>query len=253
MNSINHPASTPFTFVIADIHLQPDSNHAINQTFMHFLQQEAPKADALYILGDLFEIWVGDDVGLENYAEYISEFKKLTDSGVKIYLQYGNRDFLMRQGFFKATGIKLLKDISLNNLYGEPYLFLHGDTLCTDDTGYQRMRIILRNPLIQWILLNLCRKRRIYIGNKLRGRSSEYTKKKESQIMDVNQTAVNNLFQQFPQVTHMIHGHTHRPQHHTIEAQHKTLHRWVLGDWRPETQIIKIDKNGPELVPYSIH
>jgi len=253
MNSINHSASPPFTFVIADIHLQPDNKHRINKAFMRFLQQEAPSAEALYILGDLFEIWVGDDVGAENYADYIAEFKKLTDSGVKIFLQYGNRDFLMRQAFFKITGIKLLKDISLQNLYGEPYLFLHGDTLCTDDTGYQRMRKVLRNGLVQWILLHLSRKRRIDIGVKLRGRSSEYTKKKENQIMDVNQTAVNSLFQQFPEVTHMIHGHTHRPQHHTIEAQHKTLHRWVLGDWRPETQIVKIDKHGPQLLPYRVN
>jgi len=250
MNSLNHTLASPFTLVIADIHLQPDNNHPINQAFMTFLQKEAPLAETLFILGDLFEMWAGDDVGMETYAEYILEFKKLTDAGLTIYIQYGNRDFLMREAFCQATGIKLLEDISLNTLYGEPYLFLHGDTLCTDDTGYQRMRMVLRSQWFQWLFLHLCRKRRTYIGNKLRGRSSEYTKHKQSQIMDVNPTAVDHLFKQFPQVTHMIHGHTHRPQHHIIETEHKTLHRWVLGDWRPETQLIKIDQNGPKLLPY---
>jgi len=243
-------ANLPYTLVVADIHLQPTQNHPINKTFMDFLKQEAPLADALYILGDLFEMWVGDDVGLEMYAEFITEFKKLTDAGLPIYLQYGNRDFLMRKAFCDATGIKIIEDIALISLYDEPYLFLHGDTLCTDDVGYQRMRKVLRNQFFQWILLGLCRKRRLYIGNKLRQSSSDFTEKKSNQIMDVNQHSLCEVFKKFPQVTHMIHGHTHRPCHHIIQAEHKTLHRWVLGDWRPATQIIKIDSNGPQLIDY---
>jgi len=247
-NSSHSP--TAFSLVVADIHLQPEANHPINLAFIKFLQQEAPKADSLYILGDLFEMWVGDDIGLIDYSETIHAFKTLTDSGLPIYLQYGNRDFLMKQAFCDASGIQIIKDISLQNLYDEPYLFLHGDSLCTDDKGYQRMRKLFRSNIVQWVFLHLCQKRRRFIGNKMRQSSKQHSEAKPQQIMDVNQKAVCDLFEKNPQVTHMIHGHTHRPQHHLIEAEHKTLHRWVLGDWRPEAKIIKISKNGPELIDY---
>lgn len=249
-NSI--PSHEPYTLIIADIHLQPEDNHPINQAFYAFLEQQAPKAEALYILGDLFEMWVGDDIGLQQYSKIIHKFKNLTDNGLPIYLQYGNRDFLMKHAFSEATGIKILGDIEVRTLYSEPYLLLHGDSLCTDDIGYQRMRKLFRNPIVQWIFLHLCRKRRLLIGNKMRTSSKQHSEQKNQQIMDVNQNTLCELFKQHPQVTHMIHGHTHRPDHHIIEAEHKTLHRLVLGDWRPQAKIIKVDKNGPQLIDYSI-
>ncbi|HHT00960.1 MAG TPA: UDP-2,3-diacylglucosamine diphosphatase [Thiomicrospira sp.] len=240
-----------YTLVVADIHLQPGANHPINTAFMEFLQKEAANADALYILGDLFEMWVGDDIGLEDYANFIKQFKALTEAGLPIFLQYGNRDFLMKEAFFLATGITLLEDISLVKLYDEPYLFLHGDSLCTDDKGYQRMRRIFRNKVVQWIFLHLCKKRRLFVGNKMRQSSKQHSQAKTAQIMDVNQQTVIKLFQSYPSVQHMIHGHTHRPDQHLINHQGKTLHRWVLGDWRPEAQIIKIDKSGPQFLSFS--
>jgi len=248
-----HSSDTPtskFTYVVADIHLQPEGNHPINIAFMHFLKEQAPLADALYILGDLFEMWVGDDIGLEAYPEFIDEFKRLTNAGLPIYIQYGNRDFLMKTAFCSATGITLLNDIVVKSIYSEPYLFLHGDTLCTDDKGYQKMRRIVRCKVVQWIFLHLCRKRRLLVGNKMRQSSKEHSQTKTEQIMDVNREAVIALFEAYPNVKHMIHGHTHRPQHHLIEYKDQTLHRWVLGDWRPEAKIIKIDHNGPQLIPY---
>jgi len=239
-----------FSLIVGDIHLQPESEHPINQSFIQFLENEAVHAEALYILGDLFEMWVGDDIGLEQYSDIIALFKKLTDDGLNIYLQYGNRDFLMQKQFCLATGIEILDDIALVTLYDSPYLLLHGDQLCTDDKGYQRMRRIVRNRAVQWLFLHLCRKRRLAIGNKMRSQSKQHSQAKAADIMDVNPQAVLSLFSQFPNVKNIIHGHTHRPQHHQINQENQTFHRWVLGDWRPASQIIKVDKKGLELIKY---
>ena len=245
---------TPYTLLIADVHLQPEQDHPINQAFKQFLVEEAPKAEALYILGDLFEMWVGDDIGLQQYSEIIQHFIKLTDQGLSIYLQFGNRDFLMGADFWQATGIQKLNDVHKTNLYGQEYLMLHGDTLCTDDKGYQRMRKIFRNPIVIWIFLHLCKKRRLAIGNKMRANSIEYSQNKPSAIMDVNNQAVCDLFNEHQNVRHMIHGHTHRPAHQVIEVQHTTLNRWILGDWQPSAnhtaKIIKISSGGVELLDY---
>ncbi|MCF6346551.1 MAG: UDP-2,3-diacylglucosamine diphosphatase [Thiomicrorhabdus sp.] len=244
----------PYSLLIADIHLQPQASHPINQEFVQFLHKEAPKADALYILGDLFEMWVGDDIGLTQYANIIQQFKALTQQGVPVYLLYGNRDFLMRNAFWQATGIQPLKDIQTITLYNNEYLVLHGDTLCTDDKAYQKMRRFLRNKIITWLFLHLPQARRLAIGNKMRQNSKTYSQKKPPAIMDVNPQAVFTLFKQYPTIQHMIHGHTHRPDHHTLQAEHSTLHRWVLGDWQapqtPYAQIIKISKSGPERINY---
>lgn len=248
-----HP-NNAYSLIVADIHLQPEADslitHPINQAFMQFLQEQAPYCQSLYILGDLFEMWVGDDIGLEDYKPFIEQFKKLTDAGIIIYLQFGNRDFLMKQDFFEKTGIQLLDDIALIKLYEQPYLLLHGDSLCTDDTGYQRMRRWFRKPWIQWLFLKLSRKRRLAIGQKMRLSSKQHSQTKSQQIMDVNRQAVCDLFKKHPQVEHMIHGHTHRPNHHLIESDGNTLHRWVLGDWRPEAKMIKIDNQGPQLIKF---
>ena len=244
----------PYTLFVADVHLQPETNHPINQAFAQFLSEEAPKAEALYILGDLFEMWVGDDIGLEQYASVIQQFKNLTDQGIHIYLIYGNRDFLMGKVFWQATGIQLLQEGDTTALYGNDYLVLHGDSLCTDDKGYQRMRSFFRNPIVKWLFLHLCRKRRLFIGYKMRQNSKAHSQNKPSAIMDINHQAMCELFKKHQTVHHMIHGHTHRPAHHTIEAQHTTLNRWVLGDWQapeqPTAQIIKVTENGPELINY---
>lgn len=245
----------PYTLFIADIHLQPDPSHPINQAFQQFLQNEAPQADALYILGDLFEMWVGDDIGLEQYANIIQQFKQLTEQGLPIYLQYGNRDFLMRNAFWQATGIQPLNDIECITLYNRSYLILHGDTLCTDDKSYQKMRRFFRNKFIAWLFLKLSQTRRLRIGQKMRHNSKTHSQNKPPSIMDVNQQAVYQLFKAYPTVQHMIHGHTHRPYHHRLQTECTTLHRWVLSDWQapslPVSSILKITDEGPELIKYS--
>ncbi len=236
--------------IIADIHLQPEQGHPINQHFKSFLKTQLKQVEALYILGDLFEMWVGDDIGIDTYRPFIELFSQLSQQGLAIYLQYGNRDFLMQKAFCQATGIQILPDIKVVSFFNTPYLLLHGDTLCTDDKDYQKMRNIVRNPVVQFLFLKLSRKRRLAIGEKMRQSSKKHSQNKQAEIMDVNQQAVEQLFQRYPQVENMIHGHTHRPQKHTLKVDGQTKYRWVLGDWRPKSKIIKITESGAELIDY---
>lgn len=230
-----------YTLITADVHLQPDDQHPINQAFYHFLETDALKADALYIIGDLFEMWVGDDVGIPLYQTVIQKFKRLTQQGLPIYLIFGNRDFLMRKHFWQATGIQFLSEPALINLYGISILLMHGDALCTDDKAFQRARWLLRNPVVTWLFLQLPQQKRIQIGESMRAKSQKYNLNKAENIMDVNQKAVERILQRYPKTHHLVHGHTHRPNQHCFTLQDNQYHRWVLGDWRPETNILKID------------
>lgn len=229
-----------FSLITADIHLQPDETHAINQAFYRFLQEQAPAAESLYLVGDVFEMWVGDDIGLETFPKAIQLLSELVKSGTKIYLIFGNRDFLMKSAFWEATGIQHLTDPSLVDFYGEKVLLSHGDILCTDDLDYQKMRRWFRNPIIQWLFLCLPKTKRQSIGDGMRQKSQQYSQNKAENIMDVNQTAVETLLAQYPDCHHLIHGHTHRPGHAAFELNGKTKHRWTLGDWRPQTQMVRI-------------
>ncbi|WP_373017757.1 UDP-2,3-diacylglucosamine diphosphatase [Thiomicrorhabdus sp.] len=239
------------TLFIADVHLQTETDHPINLAFTEFLTHEAPKAEALYILGDLFEMWVGDDISIPLYQTVIEHFRKLTKSGIPIYLLFGNRDFLMRKGFWRNTGIQPLKQLEKLTIHGQQLLLMHGDMLCTDDREYQKMRKILRHPIVTWLFLRLPQKKRLQIGHNMREKSKKFSQNKTENIMDVNPQAVKKLFSEYPEVDHLIHGHTHRPAHHLIEVDGKKKNRWVLGDWRPETKIIKVsEESGVELLDY---
>lgn len=243
-----------YTLLIADIHLQPDETDPINQTFIHFLETEARHANALYILGDLFEMWVGDDIGLSQYQTEISALKQLSDSGVALYALYGNRDFLMRDAFWQATGITPIQDVSLVKIYGLPVLLSHGDLLCTEDKGYQRMRRLFRHAWTQALFLWLPEKRRLAIGERLRQGSQSSSQQKPMHTMDVSDVAVKALFQKYPECNHLIHGHTHQPAHHQLNINHQNKHRWVLGDWRPQAQIIKLQSDQTlKLIPFPAH
>lgn len=234
----------PFTLFVSDVHLQPEEAHPINQAFYLFLDNEAPKAEALYLVGDIFEMWVGDDIGLKTYATAIQKLKCLSDKGLPIFYLYGNRDFLMRNAFWQATGITQIKEPALITIYGLEILLVHGDGLCTDDIEFQKMRKILRHPVVTWSFLHLLTPtKRLAIGNKMRANSKKYNLNKPENIMDVNQASLEALISQYPNCQHIIHGHTHRPAHHTFMLNGKLKHRWVLGDWRPEAQILKITQN----------
>ncbi|WP_319381736.1 UDP-2,3-diacylglucosamine diphosphatase [Thiomicrorhabdus sp.] len=237
----------PHSLVIADIHLHPEPYHPINRHFTLFLNNLASQAQRLYILGDLFEAWVGDDVGLEQYARVIEQLKMLSKAGVEIYLLYGNRDFLMRQDFWEATGIQPLPEVYEAELYGHRYLMLHGDQLCTDDHQYQKMRRWFRNSLVQWLFLKLSKRKRLEIGEKMRRQSQSAGKKKDQAIMDVNRDTVIQLFREHHRCPVMIHGHTHRPHKHQLRLDGKRLERWVLGDWKKEEPyaiLFRLDEDG---------
>lgn len=244
MQTSQAETSSKPSFILADVHLMPNCQDPINQAFQAFLTNQAKQADEIYILGDLFETWVGDDISLELYQTEISLLKNLTDQGIKLYISYGNRDFLMGEKFWQATGAEFLPEIVCKQIKGLDLILLHGDLLCTDDKQYQKMRKLFNQDWLQWILLHLPKFLRLKIAGKLRQQSAEISARKPKEIMDVNQNAVLDLFAKYPQAKQMIHGHTHRPAVHQI----KDKQRFVLGDWRPAGELIKISNQQIQLL-----
>lgn len=231
-----------FALIVADVHLQTNPAHPINQAFGRFLAETAPQAHTLYILGDLFERWLGDDIGLEEYAPTIAQLRALTASGTAVKLLYGNRDFLMREAFWDTTGIQPLPEVVLTELYGHKVIMCHGDELCTLDTAYQKARGKLRNRFVQWLLLHMPAERRRKVGEKLRQKSMEENQHKDPALMDVDENTVLAWFDTYPDYPHLIHGHTHKPGKHTYPNGRT---RWVLGDWHAEGgQYLKVSREG---------
>jgi len=228
----------PFSWVIADIHLETDFSHPVNRHFLHFLTHQAPKAHTLYILGDLFERWLGDDIGLEDYAPAIEALRALTAGGTQVKLLYGNRDFLMREAFWDATGVQPLPEVVLTEIHGHRVILCHGDELCTLDREYQVVRRRLRSAWLQWLFLHMPKARRRAVGERMRQRSREESARKPEAWMDVDEDTVRSWFLAHEGYPHLIHGHTHRPGHHLYP---QGRHRWVLGDWRPQAWALKID------------
>lgn len=230
---------------ISDLHLEakrPD----IARAFLHLLQNRAIGADALYILGDFFEVWLGDD-NPDPLADQVStELKALADRGTAIFLMHGNRDFLIGRDFCRRSGCTLLKDPTLLQLNGERVLLMHGDSLCTDDVDYIRMRRWLRNPLSLFLLRHLPLKTRHRIGRRLRNESRERTRYKASDITDVNAMEVERVVRKH-RVTSLIHGHTHRPAVHPLEIDGQAVQRIVLGDWDKDGWVLEVDDEGYRL------
>jgi len=233
------------TLFISDLHLKAEQPETIG-LFLDFLSGEATQADALYILGDLFEAWLGDDVLLPGYEPVLEAMKQLRDSGIPLYVMHGNRDFLLGEHFARMTGATLIEDPCLIDLYGTPTLLMHGDLLCSDDLPYQAMRQQLRNP--QWIASFLAKtpQERIAFARELRERSRKETGEKAESIMDVNATTVTQTLHQH-QVRRLIHGHTHRPAVHRLEIDGELAERIVLGDWGSHGSILRCDSTGCRL------
>lgn len=238
-----YPVTTLF---ISDLHLN-GAEPGISAQFVQFLRDEARSAEHLYILGDLFEFWIGDDDPDPSYAQIQNELLALTQSGVKCSVMHGNRDFLLGKEFCERTGCELIADTTVINLYQRPVLLLHGDTLCTDDYSYQRLRRIVRNPVIQWLFKCLPLTRRERIAARIRAGSKMHTQSAAPTIMDVNQRAVMDTFQH-TQVNIMIHGHTHRPAIHTHALPTGNGTRIVLGDWHRQGSVLRWNESGYELV-----
>lgn len=232
---------------IADVHLPLQVDAPISQAFLNFMRSKALEAQTLYILGDLFDGWIGDDVGLVAYAPFISALAEYTQSGRSLYVGLGNRDFLLKSDFAQATGATLLGDETEIELGKEKAVLLHGDTLCTDDVEYLKMRALFTHPVWQAQALQKSPAERMAIAQQLRAASEGQKDSKSAAIMDVTQTGVDDLLSRHPHVQHIIHGHTHRPKQH--EA-HQGVTRWVLGDWRPETHYLYWDGNQLELLVF---
>ena len=212
------------TFIIADLHLTQVENDKV-ELFNQFCTEYASKVDQLFILGDLFNTWIGDDISLNTYQSIATILNKLTKT-TQVFVMAGNRDFLLSNTFEKETGCKLIKEPHLLNHNEKNYLLIHGDSLCTDDVDYQKLKKVLRNPIIQFIFLHSPKNLRLKLTGQLRKKSVEALKYKVVEIMDVNQSTVDNLMANHP-CTDLIHGHTHRQNTHMMEG----YTRYVLGDW----------------------
>lgn len=220
---------SPINLFISDLHLSQEQPDTV-RLFLHFLQQHAPQASSLYILGDLFDTWIGDDDIAPPIPSITAALKQLSTSGTNIYIQPGNRDFFLGEIFMSATGCQLLPDIYITELAGTPTLLMHGDLLCTDDEEYQQARRMLRSEAFasDFLTKNIEERRAIAAG--YRQRSGEATSLKADEIMDVNQKTVEETMRQNG-VLRLIHGHTHRPGFHDFKLDNKTAQRIVLSEW----------------------
>jgi len=231
------------TLFISDLHLCA-SRPRIKQLFFDFLQSAARKADQLYILGDFFEYWAGDDDIEDPFnRSIVSALAALTSSGVAVYLMHGNRDFLIGEAFCQASGARLLSDPSLIELNGARTLLMHGDTLCTDDVEYQNFRKQVRDPRWQRQFLSQPLEQRKAIIADLRRRSETEKQMKSIDIMDVTPASVEAALREhtYPR---LIHGHTHRPALHHHQVDGKECERWVLTDWYQHGGYLRCDANG---------
>ncbi|MDN5871617.1 MAG: UDP-2,3-diacylglucosamine diphosphatase [Nitrococcus sp.] len=213
---------------ISDLHLDA-SRPAVIRLFIQFLRQTASKAQALYILGDLFEAWIGDDA-LRAEDAVISALRALSATGVALYVMRGNRDFLLGEGFSQATGAALLGDLHRIELDGVVVLMLHGDTLCTDDIEYQRFRAMVRDPRWQAQFLAKPAAQRLADAARAREESAKHNRSVDEAALDVSPGSVHRILRE-QGVRHMIHGHTHRPSVHRFELDGAPAQRIVLGDW----------------------
>ncbi|MGF1762930.1 UDP-2,3-diacylglucosamine diphosphatase [Aliivibrio kagoshimensis] len=233
------------TLFISDLHLSEELP-AITKCFLAFMKNEAINADALYVLGDLFETWFGDDDNSAFNRTIINAFKTLTDSGVPCFFLEGNRDFLIGKKFAKQTGMTLLPEICTIDLYGTKTLIMHGDTLCTKDEGYQKYRATVHKPWVQWIFLHLPLNVRHRLVGNIKSSSAEKKEQKQMVIMDVTPEEVFSEMQRF-NVTQLIHGHTHRPAVHELTLNSGLAKRVVLGDWYSQGSVLLVTEQSMEL------
>jgi len=229
---------------ISDLHLQaarPD----ITDRFFRFLETEAAQAEALYILGDLFEAWIGDDDPDEHNREVQAAMRRLTDAGVAGYFMHGNRDFLIGDAFAERTGFTLLEDPVVHDLYGTPVLLSHGDAYCTDDVDYQAFRRQSRDPAWQQQVLSMSVEQRRALAGQAREESRAAMVDKAEDIMDVNADAVAAALREAGVAT-LVHGHTHRPAVHELDLDGAPATRIVLGDWYEQGTVLHWTPEGPD-------
>ena len=234
---------------ISDLHLQ-ESRPDITKAFLEFLDDTASKAEKLYILGDLFEAWIGDD-DQNNFISEIQAALLKTNKTTKIFFLHGNRDFLIGTKFASSSGFELLHDPTIEEMFGNNVLLMHGDLLCTEDLDYQAFRKTSRDPKWQDEFLNKSIQERQEIALNLRTISKEATEIKKDEIMDVSTTEVIRIMEE-SSVNLLIHGHTHRPKSHNIKVNDQPAERIVLGDWDTYGWYVWMDSSSCELKNFPI-
>lgn len=235
--------------LISDLHLE-EKRPDITRAFL-LLATRARQAEALYILGDFFEVWIGDDGMTPFQHEIAGALRELSEAGTRIYLMHGNRDFLIGKRFCREAGCILLSDPHKVQMNGEPVLLMHGDSLCTLDVGYMKLRRWLRNPLSLLILRNLPLSTRQKLARKLRNESRAQTRMKASEIVDVTPQEVIKVMAAHG-VRTLIHGHTHRPAVHNLEVNGQPARRIVLGDWDHQGWALQVDETGFNQAPFEL-
>ena len=233
------------TFFISDLHLEADRPE-IGEQFVAFLAGPAREADALYILGDLFEAWVGDDDPSSYYADMKAAIREVSESGVPVYFMHGNRDFMIGERFAEETGVTLLPDPYPVELHGEKVLLSHGDYLCTDDVEYQKVRAMTRDPGWQAMMMEKPLEERLAFARQARATSKARSASMTEEIADVNEDAVEEAVREHG-VDVLLHGHTHRPAVHPFHVDERPVHRIVLGDWYEQGSMVEWDEDGPRL------
>ena len=233
------------TLFISDLHLE-STRPEIGAQFVEFLQTEAVGVDALFILGDLFESWIGDDDPNPHYGMIKVELSSLVRNGVPVFFMHGNRDFMIGEGFSKETGIQLLPDPIVVSVYGQDVLLAHGDAYCTDDTKYQAVRKMTRNPSWQAMMLQKPLDERQAIAAQAREDSRTHGDSIDNEISDVNVAAIDQAFRTH-NVQMMLHGHTHRPAIHDHYISGTMSKRIVLGDWYEQGSVVRWGDDGPQL------
>lgn len=233
------------TLFISDLHLEAARPEIADQ-FLQFLKTEAEAADALYILGDLFESWVGDDDPNAHYATVKTALRALTDLGIPVYFMHGNRDFMIAADFARETGVTLLPDPYVLEIHGTQVLLTHGDAMCTDDNEYQAMRTVTRNPEWQAMMMQKSLAERQAFAAQARAASMARGQTIDDDISDVTAAAVEAGFREHG-VSMMLHGHTHRPAVHQLAVDGEDATRIVLGDWYAQGSVVRWDETGPHL------
>ena len=226
----------PGTLFISDLHLDPE-RPGITELFIDFLAKQAPAADALYILGDLFEAWIGDDDDAPMNLAVCAALQRCSRHGTPVFIMHGNRDFLLGDEFARQCGCTLLGDTERIDLYGTPTLLMHGDLLCTDDIKYIAFRNMVRDTRWQQDFLSKPLHERRQMAAEMRATSRAETRGKPESIMDVNQGAVLRVMQE-NRVARLIHGHTHRPAIHELSVDGQPAQRIVLGDWYQQGSVL---------------
>lgn len=233
------------TLFVSDLHLEADRPDIADQ-FLRFLETEALNADALYILGDLFESWIGDDDPNEHYAWIKQGLRKLTKKDIPVFFMHGNRDFMIGDDFADETAITILTDPHIAEIHGEKVLLSHGDAYCTDDIEYQAVRKMTRDPQWQMMMLTKSLEERLAFAEQARAASTAHGGNINQDSADVNQEAIESAFREAG-VNVMLHGHTHRPAVHDVDIDGQPAKRIVLGDWFEHGSVVRWDEDGPVL------